>query len=162
MKVRRPYRMLARAETAAATGARILRAATEMVWEQPDVTLEAVATRAGVSVQTVIRAFGGRAALIDAAAQAAREEIEAERSSALPGNVAASVRVLFDHYERIGDRVVAILGMERRLPPPAGGHHACRFRLRPVAAHRFCRLDPRRRGHATAQGDDAGRFRRSR
>jgi AcrR family transcriptional regulator len=115
MKVRRPYRMLARADAAAATRARILQAATAMVWEQPDMTLDEVATRAGVSVQTVIRAFGGRAALIDAAAQAARAEIEAERSSALPGNVAASVRVLFDHYERIGDPVVAMLGMERRL-----------------------------------------------
>ena len=49
--------MVARAESAAATGERILDAAVEVFWELPreQITLDEVARRAGVAVQTVIR-----------------------------------------------------------------------------------------------------------
>jgi AcrR family transcriptional regulator len=67
----RPYRMVARAEAAAATAERILDAAIEVFWETPgeQFSLDEVARRAGVTVQTVIRRFGGRGGLFAAAAE---------------------------------------------------------------------------------------------
>ena len=57
---KRPYRMTARAESAARTGERIIDAAVEMFSEEPSrsISLDGVAHRAGVTVQTVIRRFG--------------------------------------------------------------------------------------------------------
>jgi AcrR family transcriptional regulator len=54
--------MSARAEAAEATGERILDAALELFGERPtdQIPLDEVASRAGVSVQTVIRRFGGK------------------------------------------------------------------------------------------------------
>ncbi|MFL5885485.1 MAG: helix-turn-helix domain-containing protein, partial [Thermoleophilaceae bacterium] len=62
---KRPYRMTARAEAAAATGERILEAAAELFHARPfdEVTLEDVARRAGVSSQTVIRRYGSKEGL---------------------------------------------------------------------------------------------------
>jgi AcrR family transcriptional regulator len=122
MKVRtaagRPYRMVARAESAAATGQRILDAAAQVFWELPgeEVSLDAVARRAGVSVQTVIRRFGGRDALFAAAAERETERVRRQRDEAPVGDVRAAVRVLVDHYEEMGDRVLRLLAEEERVP----------------------------------------------
>jgi AcrR family transcriptional regulator len=53
--------MAVRATKAALTGARILDAGVEAFWDQPSdqLRLDDVARRAGVSVQRVIRRFGG-------------------------------------------------------------------------------------------------------
>ena len=110
--------MVARAEAAAATGERILDAATELFFEDPthDATLDEVAARAGVSVQTVIRRFGGRDGLFAAAALRAREEVDAQRSTAPVGDVAGTVRVLLDHYEAHGETALRMLADEQRNP----------------------------------------------
>ena len=56
----RPYTMRARAEAAQATAERILDAALEAFGSSAfsEVTLQEIADRAGVSVQTIIRRFG--------------------------------------------------------------------------------------------------------
>lgn len=114
----RPYRMVARAESAAATGERILDAAVEAFWSPPvgTVSLDEVARRAGVSVQTVIRRFGGRDGLFAAGAQRELERVRRQRDEAPAGDVAGAVRVLVDHYESLGDRVLALLAEEQRTP----------------------------------------------
>src|SRR2546423_13690457 len=58
----RPYRQEQRAATVAANRERILQAALDLFAELPmeQITLAAVAERAGVGVQTVIRRFGGK------------------------------------------------------------------------------------------------------
>jgi AcrR family transcriptional regulator len=101
--------MVARAASAAATGERILDAAVELFWEAPgdDLSLDEVARRAGVTVQTVIRRFGGKDGLFAAAA-----EREAEPADDLGG----AVRVLADHYEALGDRVIRLLAEAERDP----------------------------------------------
>src|SRR5918996_3574472 len=122
MKVRtapgRPYRMVARAESAAATGERILDAAVQVFWELPgeQVSLDEVARRAGVSVQTVIRRFGGRDGLFAAAAERETERVRRQRDEAPVGDAAGAVRVLVDHYEAMGDRVLKLLAEEERVP----------------------------------------------
>jgi len=115
---RRPYTMVARAESAAATGERILDAAVEVFWELPgdQLSLEEVARRAGVTVQTVIRRFGGRDGLLAAAAEREAERVSRQRERATVGDVAGAVRVLVDHYEELGERVLKMLSEEDRVP----------------------------------------------
>jgi AcrR family transcriptional regulator len=115
---RRPYRMVARAESAAATGERILDAAVEVFWELPreQITLDEVARRAGVTVQTVIRRFGGGEGLFAAAAEREAERVRRQRAQAPVGDATGAVRVLVDHYEAMGDRVLRLLAEEERAP----------------------------------------------
>jgi AcrR family transcriptional regulator len=114
----RGYRMSARAASAEATGARILDAAVEVFWECPSdqVSLDEVARRAGVSVQTVIRRFGGKEGLFVAAAERESHAVRDQRDQAPVGDVAAAVRVLVDHYEAYGDRVLKMLAEQERVP----------------------------------------------
>src|SRR5262245_13337006 len=100
MKSSRSYVMTARAEATAATAPRILAAAVGRAEERTplDLPLADVATRAGVSVQTVLRHFGSRDALMDAALSFAVTQVESERA-APAGDVATAVRVIVDHYE---------------------------------------------------------------
>lgn len=110
--------MVARAEAAAATAERILDAVTEAFWESPSdqISLDEVARRAGVTVQTVIRRFGGRESLLAAAVQRESDKIRNQRLQAPAGDVAAAVSVLIDHYETVGDRVLRMLAEEDRIP----------------------------------------------
>jgi len=110
--------MKARADSAAATAERILDAAVELFWEHPSVSvsLDEVARRAGVSVQTVIRRFGGKDGLLAAGLEREGERIGVHRNRAVPGDVPGAVSVLVDHYEELGDRVVKMLAEEQRVP----------------------------------------------
>jgi AcrR family transcriptional regulator len=109
--------MVARAEAATATAERILDAAAEVFWELPtdQISLEEVARRAAVTVQTVIRRFGGREGLLAAGVQREAERVQAQRM-APAGNVAQAVHGLVDHYEALGDRVLKMLAEEDRIP----------------------------------------------
>ena len=110
--------MVARAESAAATGERILDAAVEVFWELPreQITLDEVARRAGVAVQTVIRRFGGGEGLFAAAVERETERVRRQRAQAPVGDVAGAVRVLLDHYESLGDRVLKLLAEAEHHP----------------------------------------------
>jgi AcrR family transcriptional regulator len=114
----RPYRMTARADAAAATGERVLDAAEALFWEQPaaEQTLEAIAGRAGVSVQTVIRRFGSRDGVRGAAISRAADRVGAQRAEARPGDVAGAAGVIVEHYEQVGDGVMRMLAEEERTP----------------------------------------------
>lgn len=107
--------MVARAQAAARTGERILDAAVEVFFEEPaaSISLEEVARRAGVTVQTVIRRFGGREGLLTAAAERESERVREEREVPA-GDVQGAVAALVDHYERTGDRVLRMLAEESR------------------------------------------------
>jgi AcrR family transcriptional regulator len=118
IEVRRPYRMVARADATAATAERILDAAVEAFWELPtdQISLDEVARRAGVTVQTVIRRFGGREGLLGAAVEREWERTRRQRAEAVAGDPVSAVRVLLEHYELIGDRVLKMLADEDRVP----------------------------------------------
>lgn len=110
--------MVARAASAEATGERILDATLAGFWELPAdrFSLEEVARRAGVSVQTVIRRFGGRNGLLAAAADRETEKVRNQRDEAPVGDTTEAVRVLVDHYESLGGRVLKMLAEEERVP----------------------------------------------
>jgi AcrR family transcriptional regulator len=112
----RTYRMQARAAAAEEATQRILDVAEELFWANPaePVTLAAVADRAGVSVHSIIRRFGGQVGMIEATARRSRDRVSEQRADAIPGDVASVVRVLVDHYELMGDRVLALLAAEGR------------------------------------------------
>jgi AcrR family transcriptional regulator len=110
--------MRARATASTATAERILDAAVDVFWELPtdQISLDEVARRARVTVQTVIRRFGGRNGLIAAAAERESDKVRRQRAQAPVGDVAGAVHVLVEHYEAYGDRVLKMLAEEERVP----------------------------------------------
>jgi AcrR family transcriptional regulator len=118
----RSYRMVARARSTAATKERILDAAVEAFWESPaaGLSLDDVARGAGVSLQTVIRHFGGKEGLLAAAVEREHNRVREARDRAQSDDLVSTVRVLVDHYEELGDRVVRMLAEEQRVPGLAG------------------------------------------
>jgi AcrR family transcriptional regulator len=110
--------MQARAETTAETRRRIVRAILDLHLERfhDQITLEDVATRAGVTVQTVLRHFGSREKLVTAAAEQATEEVVAQREGAPVGDVDGAVENLLDHYDEWGASALRLLAQEERVP----------------------------------------------
>jgi AcrR family transcriptional regulator len=147
-EARRPYRMGARSETAAATGEAILDAVTELFWEQPSdqIRLDEVAGRSGVTVQTVLRRFGSKEKLFAAAAERQSEQVRQARAKVVPGDVPGAVANLMDHYELMGDRVLRMLAEEDRLPAIKALADQGRQLHRHWCEHAFAPLLPSRRG----------------
>jgi len=115
MNPTRTYSMTVRSEKAAATRQRILDVARALFdSSSTDFTLESVASSAGTSVQTVLRAYGGKEGLIDEVIGSLRnrETVIADSSR----SVDEAVRILIADYEEVGDRVIRILGEEHRNP----------------------------------------------
>jgi AcrR family transcriptional regulator len=114
----RLYRMRARADSAAETRVRILRAVLELHVERfhDQITLEDIAGRAGVTAQTVLRHFGSRDRLVTAAAEHATSEVLAQPSAAPVGDVDGAVANLLDHYEEWGRSALRLLAQEERVP----------------------------------------------
>lgn len=117
-RAKRPYRMRARAEAAEATKMRILEACEAAFDAIPydQITLAAVAERAGVSVQTVLRHFDTRDGLFLATLLHVSEQMAGNRDVEAGADVAVVVDVLVDHYERFGDKLVRMLSQEDRVP----------------------------------------------
>jgi AcrR family transcriptional regulator len=113
MKTTRTYTMRARAQQAEQTRDRILDAVIALGSERPlaACTLPAVADRAGVSVQTILRIFTSRDGLFEATLAHGSEQVLAERR-ADPDDVDGSIESLVDHYETHGDGVLLLLGQE--------------------------------------------------
>ena len=108
--------MRRRAASAAATRRRILDAAVALFVAHgyDDVTLALVAEQAGVSLQTVLRKFGSKDALLVAASRSHRNEELAHR--AVPaGDVGAVARVLADRYEATGATMMQFIALEERI-----------------------------------------------
>ncbi|HEX6955915.1 MAG TPA: TetR/AcrR family transcriptional regulator [Agromyces sp.] len=153
MKTTRTYTMRARAEQAEQTRVRIVRATTALGGERPlaACTLPAIAERAEVSVQTVLRIFGSRDALFREVLDRTSAEVVAERT-ADPDDVPASIAALVDHYESRGDTVLLLLGQEAWEPLAAQvtepGRRLHRDWVRTVFAHALGPLPEARREEA--------------
>ncbi|HEY8317966.1 MAG TPA: TetR family transcriptional regulator [Amnibacterium sp.] len=105
-----------------------------------DPTLERIAVRAGVSVQTVLRHFGTRDALLAAAIETGQVEVEAERVTPDRDAVGA-LAALVAHYERRGPFALEMLARERTDARAAavttGGKHLHRRWVETVFADRL-------------------------
>ena len=150
MKLRRTYTMRARAASATATRQRILDEATTLLKShfRSDIHLDDVASAAQVSVQTIMRLFGSRAALIEEAATELQRHISGQRDRAEPGDIDGAIAGLFDHYEEVGDIVIHNLAQEDD-PALQLGINIGRVRHRQWVEHHFApqlaRYDPSER-----------------
>jgi AcrR family transcriptional regulator len=115
---KRPYRMRARAEAAAETERSIFSATRRLVAERPfaQVTLDDIASQAGVTVQTVIRRYGSKDGLIRAVADAVHSEVREQRFEAPVGDIGGAVSNLVEHYEQTGDETFRLLCQEEQVP----------------------------------------------
>src|SRR5215471_19893171 len=102
----RQYLQRARAQAAEDTGRRIEEAFLSRFMTQwfDEITLDHVAADAGVTVQTVVRRFGGKEGLLSVAVKRMAEQILAPRA-APPGDMDRLVENLVGDYERTGDAV---------------------------------------------------------
>lgn len=113
----RAYRLGARAESAAATHRAIGNAFIRFLRDRwfDEITLQDVAQAAGVTVQTVIRRYGGKQGLLEAATDWLAEDIGARRASP-PDDIPAALDALMRDYEEIGDFLIRLLAQEERHP----------------------------------------------
>ena len=109
--------MTARAEAAQSTADDILDAAiglfTDLAFD--DVTLDAVAERAGVTKRTALRRFESKDRLFVAAMDRAREEMVRHRDEAPVGDVRGAVANVVGQYERWGTNRLRLLSQEDRI-----------------------------------------------
>jgi AcrR family transcriptional regulator len=114
----RSYRMSARADAAAETGRKIIAAVTELWREKSleDITLQEVADRAGVTVQTVIRRFGSKEGLIEAAIASGETGVRDDQDEVPAGDIEQALDYVLAHYERDGAAVLRTLALEDKLP----------------------------------------------
>lgn len=110
--------MGARAASAAETSRRILAAIGDLAIERfvDEITLDDVAERAGVATRTVIRRFGGREGLIEAAFAEASAQVQSRLDATRVGDVEDAVDAVFEDYKRHGDALIMLLGQEGRHP----------------------------------------------
>jgi AcrR family transcriptional regulator len=106
----RTYTKVARAAAQDRTRTALLAAAEEAFfagpWEQA--SLEAIAARAGVTKQTLLRHFGSKDGLLEAAYARAFEQVRAQRLSAPADDIEGAIDNLLDHYEQHGERALKI------------------------------------------------------
>lgn len=116
-EARRPYRQTARAASAEANKVSALEAFRRRLegdWFE-DIRLDDVAQDAGVTVQTVIRLFGGKDGLIDATMDRMAKAINLNRG-APTDDASLLVKRIIEDYEQIGDLVMRLLAQEERHP----------------------------------------------
>jgi AcrR family transcriptional regulator len=131
MKTGRPYRQRQRAAAAQANTERVMEAALELYEERPfdQITLAAVAERAGVGVQTVIRRVQTKDGLVRAVREWIAAQVEEARGEPVsdPDAIAAALQ---RQYERWGAASARTLRQEDSSPALAesarGGRRAHR------------------------------------
>ena len=111
----RSYTQTARAEAADANARRIADAFVARLMTQwyDEITLDRIAEDAGVTVQTVVRRFGGKEGLLAEAVTTLGARINETRAT-VPGDVGGLVKNLIEDYEQTGDAVVRLLALEQR------------------------------------------------
>jgi AcrR family transcriptional regulator len=117
-KAPRGYTMRARAESKTQTRESILDAFIRLSEERlsVEIVLADVAERAGVSVQTVLRHFGNRQGLFEAALERQGEQVRAERSTPV-GDAPAAVRTIVAFYDRMGEWSLRLQAQEHSDAP---------------------------------------------
>jgi len=150
----RPYLMKARAEAAAATKARILASARDLLVTHSfeEMTIEAIASGAETTARTVLRLFGSKQELF---AQALHSLGPLGFAPITPDNLEALVSGTYDFYDKVGDTVIRWLADEPRLPAMHEHLNIGRQSLRGWVAEAFAPTLRRRAGAARKELHDA-------
>jgi AcrR family transcriptional regulator len=116
---KRPYKQVARAQAQQRTRDALQDAAIEEFtqgnWAKA--SLEALAGRAGVTKQTLLRHFGSKDGLLMQALVHSASDAVQQRWSAPPGDVEGAVDNVLDHYEAWGERSLRIGAWLESGPP---------------------------------------------
>jgi AcrR family transcriptional regulator len=117
-KLTRSYTMQARAESAANTRKRILDAVNALSAERLslEIVLADVASRASVSVQTVLRHFGSRESLFEQAQAYRLAQVRVERATPA-GDAASAIRTIVAFYDRQGEWSLRLQAQEHSDEP---------------------------------------------
>jgi AcrR family transcriptional regulator len=81
-----------------------------------DITLDEVARQARLTVRTVLRQFGSRDGVFEAALEQLTIELSELRRPSPPGDVDAAIVSLLNQYEKVGDLNMRALEVEDQLP----------------------------------------------
>lgn len=114
---KRSYRQTARAESAEETAVRIVDAFRRFLltdWYD-DITLGRVAEAAGVTIPTILRRFGSKEGVLEAAWNQLAVDIK-KRREIPPGDVDAAIRAVVDDYDDAGALYIRALAQEDRIP----------------------------------------------
>ncbi|HET8588834.1 MAG TPA: TetR/AcrR family transcriptional regulator [Nakamurella sp.] len=114
----RPYRQRARARAADERTERIMRAADELFREVPfeQLTLAAVAERAGVGLQTLIRRVGTKDGLVRAAMQHGAPQLQRFRGQIPPPDPERVAAIVCEQYEQMGETIDRMIRQEDSSP----------------------------------------------
>jgi AcrR family transcriptional regulator len=118
---RRAYRQQARAASTEENRTAILDAVDALFLPHPgaELLLDEVAEHAGTTVQTVLRHFGSKAGLLEAAARRGLEKAKTGRDQVPAGDLPAIAAYLGRHYEASGAMVLRMLSVEDKVPQVA-------------------------------------------
>lgn len=111
----RTYDNSNRARSAARTTETITKAAEQLLIDSSlnDITLNTIAARAEVTVQTVIRHMGSLEGCLQAVAERVYERVQKQREIMEPGNISGAIDNLIHHYEKEGKLVLNLLAREQ-------------------------------------------------
>lgn len=114
MIMARTYDMSKRSKQASETRQNIIDAAEKLLTEKSltDINLNAIATEAGITVQTVLRHMGSREGCLEAVAENVGKRIEDQRGNPNPKDISSSISELIEHYEAEGKLVLNLLAQE--------------------------------------------------
>ena len=111
--------MESRAVSTQATRERVIGAMLRLFLDRwyDEITLSEIAIEAGVALQTVLNHFSSKEGLLTALLEDPRllDEFAGRRFHAEPGNYAGAIDLLVGDYERAGDAMVRLLGLESRV-----------------------------------------------
>ena len=115
---KRAYRGTVQAEIAALTEQRIIEASLALFDEKwgDQITLDEIAQRAGVTVQTILRRFGSKDQLATAVGQEAFRRAMQQRVEPPVGDLTVIASGLVAYYEAGGERMLRGLVQEARQP----------------------------------------------
>jgi AcrR family transcriptional regulator len=118
-QVRREYKQDARAEQARANAQSVLDAAVKRLRKArrvATITLEEIAADAGVTVRTILRQFGSKEGIMEAAFLEVGRQIETARQKTMPGDVEGALAALLGQYEVEGDLNARVVAEEHEIP----------------------------------------------
>jgi AcrR family transcriptional regulator len=121
LKTTRKYEMGVRAKAAETTSDEIIRVVGElwMKYSIHEITLQMVAQNAGVTVMTILRKFGSKDGLFEAAIKTDTAGIQDVREESQAGNIRQAISILMKEYEYAGPAVIRTLAVENDLPVAA-------------------------------------------
>ena len=118
-KATRHYLQGARASQTEANAKSIVQSAVQLIYSVQrisEITLEDIAQKSGLTVRTILRRFGSRDGVLDAAFAELSKKIEQDLLPTTPGDIEAALRSLLQLYEKNGDLNVKALQQEHELP----------------------------------------------